>query len=62
MLNSHRSQLDETATQLLARETVSADELPDLELFEPPALACVGAPLLKESAQSVSGTDQRARV
>jgi len=36
ILTAHRKLLDDTAAQLLAKETLSADELPAVEPFEPP--------------------------
>lgn len=51
ILSGHRSVLDETAARLLAQETLTADELPVLEPFEPPAQSWQS-----ESALSVSET------
>lgn len=52
ILDTHRSLLDETATRLLVKETLSADELPDVEPFETAALPPVGEPALRVSTVS----------
>lgn len=44
ILNAHRQLLDETAARLLAQETLTADELPDVEAFESPLQLPVAEP------------------